>query len=717
MDDPNLTIEEYIILEEEKARKHGKVLNWQTATYGKIRVDDDLHDLSSVETEFPTIVVNNDFATHDAFSCKSKVSAIVNEEIDFRISFDESDNGDYTIIYDANSFSYKMIYDNDLKTDSENDYEKVMPSIPSLEPAISCFDDLDFFNDFKNEFRAIVYNDAQNMEPLPPHEQRHHFLRYKGLEYSDSDIANFESRLERIHMREVHRVPIFDFGGLPDLMSEGLTARLTMKHRDEAGVSVFTSQVWRRMLDIRGPLLGGARRRISWSEFNVALRLHTEEEIQTPGFGHCWEESGTLKKVTVTDLFYLRGMDVGSINVPYLLARYLRLFAVGRKSGAHISVEAEIVRLWPSDYILRRRYRLLGDFLGTAPSYTLIWDPILRLCHQLIECSIARRSQAPEKVTVTDLFYLRGMDVGSINVPYLLARYLRLFAAERKSGAHISGGQFVARLANHFRLLTIEILGRLTIIAPELSVIDMAKMRQPDATAGAPAEVDDVPVVNEGVQADPIPAQAPQQPPLPPPAPARTMPQSMAKLEGDIQEIRGELTEQRESRSYIHAKFSDPCSILEASQMQDWRGQQLSRTLSSLTPDLLYLLIKPVSKFNNIVHTTEPSRIFTTDMISYERSEDGSSCDFLGPLRILFEQRIATMMGYRGGSGGCVEMKGYAPLFIYEWSLGGQGDLETLLGHVWKLEGDVVKLHKESLGLEVVGLQGGSGFGTCGGRG
>ncbi|GKC60044.1 hypothetical protein Tco_1087642, partial [Tanacetum coccineum] len=86
-----------------------------------------------------------------------------------------------------------------------------------------------------------------------------------------------------------------------------------------------------------------------------------------------------------------------------------------------------------------------GDFLGTPPSYTLIRDPMLRLCHRLIACSIAGRSQAPEKVTVTDLFYLRGMDVDSVNVPYLLARYLRVFASGRKQGAMISGGQFVAR--------------------------------------------------------------------------------------------------------------------------------------------------------------------------------------------------------------------------------------------------------------------------------
>ncbi|GJV46775.1 hypothetical protein Tco_1436987 [Tanacetum coccineum] len=35
-----------------------------------------------------------------------------------------------------------------------------MPSFPSPKPTVSYFDDLDFFKDFKNEFPAIVYNDA-----------------------------------------------------------------------------------------------------------------------------------------------------------------------------------------------------------------------------------------------------------------------------------------------------------------------------------------------------------------------------------------------------------------------------------------------------------------------------------------------------------------------------------------------------------------------------
>ncbi|GKD67554.1 hypothetical protein Tco_1321644, partial [Tanacetum coccineum] len=43
-------------------------------------------------------------------------------------------------------------------------------------------------------------------------------------------------------------------------------------------------------------------------------------------------------------------------------------------------------------------------------------DPVLRLCHRMMEHSIVGRSQALEKVTVTNLFYLRGLDVGSVNM-------------------------------------------------------------------------------------------------------------------------------------------------------------------------------------------------------------------------------------------------------------------------------------------------------------
>ncbi|GJR51599.1 hypothetical protein Tco_1402120 [Tanacetum coccineum] len=152
-----------------------------------------------------------------------------------------------------------------------------------------------------------------------------------------------------------------------------------------------------------------------------------------------------------------------------------------------------------------------GDFLGPPPSYTLIRDPVLRLCHRMMAHSIAGRSQAPEKVTVTDLFYLRGLDVGSVNIPYLLARYLRRFAAGRTSGAHISGGQFVARLAEHF--------GE---VDDTWAWVAMVLERQPDAMVGAPRVAQDTLAVDEGGQAVSEPVQAPQPPP--PPIAARTMP-------------------------------------------------------------------------------------------------------------------------------------------------------------------------------------------------
>ncbi|GJZ66222.1 hypothetical protein Tco_0622918 [Tanacetum coccineum] len=288
---------------------------------------------------------------------------------------------------------------------------------------------------------------------LPPRERRHLFLRYEGLQYSNTDIVDFESRLARIYWREVHRVQVFDFRGLSDFMAEGLSARMLMEHRDAQGVSLSTSLSWRRLFDIRGPLV-----------HELIL-----EFFSTFRFGHA-----------ILDL-----------DTP----------------------EA------------------------------------LQLCHRLIACSIARRSQIPKKVTVTNLFYLRGMDVNLVNVPYLLARYLRLFAPGRKSGAHISGGQFVARLAEHFGLLTAEILRGLIIyeqLDDTWAWVAMGPERQPDAAAGAPRR--------------------------------------MARLEEDVHEIRGMLAEQREVISAMAQDFSRFCTWTTTSlaRMMDRAG--VTYTSYSETP-------------------------------------------------------------------------------------------------------------------------------------
>ncbi|GJZ73883.1 hypothetical protein Tco_0638029, partial [Tanacetum coccineum] len=68
IDDPNITMEEYIRLEEEKARRRGKVYNWETAIYGNIWYDEDIHDLRSVETKFPAIVFDGAFTSEVTLS-------------------------------------------------------------------------------------------------------------------------------------------------------------------------------------------------------------------------------------------------------------------------------------------------------------------------------------------------------------------------------------------------------------------------------------------------------------------------------------------------------------------------------------------------------------------------------------------------------------------------------------------------------------------------
>ncbi|GJZ65581.1 hypothetical protein Tco_0622277 [Tanacetum coccineum] len=161
MDDPNITMEEYIRLEEQKAQRHGKVYNWETATYGKIWYDEDVHDLGSVETKFPAIVYNDALTSKVTLSCEPMISLLNDNQIDFRISFDESDDEDYTLIYDKNSFSYKINFVYNLKMDLKNDNDKVnMDSFSSSEPTISYFNDFDYFKDFENEFPTIAYNDA-----------------------------------------------------------------------------------------------------------------------------------------------------------------------------------------------------------------------------------------------------------------------------------------------------------------------------------------------------------------------------------------------------------------------------------------------------------------------------------------------------------------------------------------------------------------------------
>nr|GEW98117.1 hypothetical protein [Tanacetum cinerariifolium] len=100
------------------------------------------------------------------------------------------------------------------------------------------------------------------------------------------------------------------------------------------------------------------------------------------------------------------------------------------------------------------------DFLGIAPSYIAIWDPILRLCHRLVACSIAGRSQAHEK----------GLTVISLELSIIdMAELVRLEICIK--------------------------------VDDTWAWVAMGLERHPDAKGGTPRVAQDAPAVDEGVQA------------------------------------------------------------------------------------------------------------------------------------------------------------------------------------------------------------------------
>ncbi|GJR67218.1 hypothetical protein Tco_0013283 [Tanacetum coccineum] len=136
------------------------------------------------------------------------------------------------------------------------------------------------------------------------------------------------------------------------------------------------------------------------------------------------------------------------------------------------------------------------------------------------------------------------MDVGSVNVPYLLARYLRLFASGRNQGAMIFEGQFVARLAKYSRLLAEERLHGLTVIVRDLPVIVMAELVRLQICV----ELDDTWAwVAPGPEMQQFAAAGALRP-------LRML--LLASVEEDVHEIRGALSEQREILDSMAYDFS-----------------------------------------------------------------------------------------------------------------------------------------------------------------
>ncbi|GJR01967.1 hypothetical protein Tco_0524951 [Tanacetum coccineum] len=284
---------------------------------------------------------------------------------------------------------------------------------------------------------------------------------------------------------------------LTDGMRQTLGDRLSIVYTRDDGQVLFTSHEWRRLFEGRGPLV---------KEFLL-------EFLSTCGL------SDTEMDLDVADTLCFQ---LGRARKMMTLRQFI--LALGLHSDEEMA-EA-------------------GDFLGPAPSYVHIRDPMRRLCPKMIACSISGRGQGVKKVTGVNLFYLRTMDHRSANNMYLLGQYLFRHTEGRKSGARLSRGHFIGHLAAHFSLISDEGLRGLSIIARELPVIDLHELArlnicsrfgdtwaweaqglelQQGAMIGAPGATEDPSIADEGTQAVPKPVQAPQPPP---PAPQhRTMSQ------------------------------------------------------------------------------------------------------------------------------------------------------------------------------------------------
>ncbi|GJY11003.1 hypothetical protein Tco_0379188 [Tanacetum coccineum] len=439
MDDSNITMEEYIRLEEEKARRHGQTFNWQTATFRKIENYKDEDDcFIDFETEFTAIV----FDKLTAIPSDPTVCPPNENEIVFRISLDESDDEDYTVIFDENSFSYKMISVNDLKTDSKNENNN-MPSSPN--PTI---DDLDFFKEFKNEFQPLFTMMLEHMAPLPAANQRHPWLRYQIEEYNEGIRHSYEQRLETIWSRPVNRVHVLDF--------EGLTPR------DEAGSGseIEDGVLWRGAAGVHESCL----EETIWDPSTFGPR----QEMTEAGFGAYWDGSDRLIP------------DKGDLNDYWI----------------EISSDR--------------------DFLGLAPSYVLIRDPVKRLCHMMISYSVSGEQDRGQAT--------RGHFIGSLAMHFGLV-----------SNEGLRGLQVVTR---ELPLIDLHELGRLNICTrygDTWAWVSQGPERQQAAAAGAHEADEAGPVAEEVASEISAPAQAPAPPP---PAPQPwTMSQRIERVEEEMHDL------------------------------------------------------------------------------------------------------------------------------------------------------------------------------------
>ncbi|GJV52966.1 hypothetical protein Tco_1448707 [Tanacetum coccineum] len=398
---------------------------------------------------------------------------------------------------------------NNLKTDSENDNENAgIPSFPLPKPTTSYVNDLDFFKDFENKFPAIFYNEAQTSksdlltEPIlsPQHIDEFNLN-------DETSMSEYDEEEQKI----LYFNDLFPFNIIrPDnLKSE--------KDNNDNDIDMIQSSEGNKITHSGGGRMAiGSKILSNKTESSPLVKISAIHESSRPK-----EITSFIDETNFVDFMI---HDLKAIVANYEADKspskmILSFFAEGMPELMRDGLFARMVMEHRND---------AGVVVFTSQARGRLFD--------------TRRPQVRD-LTLEFLCTLRFGEV-LLDLDALGTIQFQRFAAGRKSGAHIYGRQFVARLAKHFGLLTVEILGGLTVIAPKLPIINMGELvrlqicmkvndtwdwvsmgpeKQPDAAAGALRVAKDAPAVDEDDQAVSETMQAPQQPP-PPPATAQTMP-------------------------------------------------------------------------------------------------------------------------------------------------------------------------------------------------
>ncbi|GKA73064.1 hypothetical protein Tco_0779280, partial [Tanacetum coccineum] len=430
MEDPNITMGEYIRLEEEKTRRHGKVYNWETAMYGRIWYDDDVRDLRSIETKFLAIVFNDKLTSEVVLSCEPIVSSLNENKIDFRISFDESNDEDYTVICDKNSFFYKIISVNDLKTDSENDSDKVnMPSFPSPEPTVSYFDDLDYFKDFEKDFPAIVYDDALTSKLDFVTEPSNNPQKIDEFNLKDE---TFLSECDEEEQNVLYFNDPFPFNIIyPDD---------SKSNKDDDDKKIDTEQPSGDIYVI--PVPDDINTDVGAYAQGLNMLLKTNMALPPRDQRHQYLEGLEYTDADITDfedrLGKIYGREIHRGQSVFTSRAWKRLFEIRGSLVHELILEffstfrfGEAIRDLDTARALQFQ---LGRIKRRMSLREFIWG---------LEMVVVRGGESGGDMMGLEMVVVHGeesggdmmgLDVGSVNIPYLLARYLRMFALGRKRG-------------------------------------------------------------------------------------------------------------------------------------------------------------------------------------------------------------------------------------------------------------------------------------------